>query len=158
MNNLMLNAALNYVRQGIPVFPCRLNKAPYTLHGFKDATTDEAQIRAWWTAWPDAMIGVPMGAASGLWALDVDRPKAEGDADGFASLKNLTAVHGELPATLVQQTPSGGVHYIFRYPQDGQKIPNSTSKVAEKIDVRGDGGYIIITPSVTVEGARYAFV
>jgi len=158
MNSSILNAALNYARQGIPVFPCRLDKKPLTPHGFKDATTDEAQILEWWTTWPGAMIGVPMGAASGLWALDIDCAKAEGDADGFASLQSLTGVHGDLSATRMQQTPSGGIHFIHRYPKDGQKIPNSTSKVAEKIDVRGDGGYIIIAPSVNADGKAYAFL
>src|SRR5262249_13355365 len=44
-----LDAALEYARKGLPVFPCSpLDKKPLTPHGFKDATTDEAQIRAWW--------------------------------------------------------------------------------------------------------------
>jgi Bifunctional DNA primase/polymerase, N-terminal len=49
-----LDAALRYANRGIPVFPCSpLDKKPLTPHGFKDATTDEAQIRAWWTQWPN---------------------------------------------------------------------------------------------------------
>ena len=46
----MFEAALQYARSGIPVFPCNpLDKKPLTPNGFYDATTDEAQITAWWT-------------------------------------------------------------------------------------------------------------
>ena len=51
--------------QNIPVFPCRADKKPYTEHGFKDASKNLEQIAEWWTKWPDALIGVPTGAASG---------------------------------------------------------------------------------------------
>jgi len=43
----LLEAALGYARRGWPVFPCKPDKAPYTPHGFKDATTDPAAIRQW---------------------------------------------------------------------------------------------------------------
>ena len=57
-----LDAALEYASGRMPVFPCNpLDKKPLTAHGFKDATTDEAQIRAWWTRWPNAMVGAPTG-------------------------------------------------------------------------------------------------
>ena len=66
-----LDAALEYARKGIPVFPCNpLDKKPLTSHGFKDATTDEAQIQAWWGRWPNAMVAAPTGA--GAWRLTAD--------------------------------------------------------------------------------------
>src|SRR5258708_4431274 len=57
-----LEYALAYARVGFAVFPCRpRGKEPITKHGFKDATRDEAQIRKWWTRWPDANIGIATG-------------------------------------------------------------------------------------------------
>ncbi|HYO90339.1 MAG TPA: bifunctional DNA primase/polymerase, partial [Pyrinomonadaceae bacterium] len=91
-----LTAALAYARRGWAVCPlhnpdteracscaagqeCRSpGKHPRTRRGLKDATTDEAQVRAWWRKWPHANIGLAMGKASGLVALDVD-PRAGGD-------------------------------------------------------------------------------
>ena len=56
----------------LPVFPCKPTKAPYTAHGFKDATLNLVQIREWFARWPDALVAVPTGAASKLLVVDVD--------------------------------------------------------------------------------------
>lgn len=69
-------AALAYAAKGVPVFPCDpAKKKPLTKHGFKEASTDPATIAEWWERWPNAMIGMPTGKASGVWVLDVDNPE-----------------------------------------------------------------------------------
>jgi len=108
-----LDDALEYVRKGLPVFPCSpLDKKPLTPHGFKDATTDEAQIRAWWGGWPNAMIAAPTGPASGAWVLDPDVDPVK-QLDGIAILNQLVAQHRPLPQTLTSITPRGGKHLFF---------------------------------------------
>ena len=67
----LLDAALWYAKQGAPVFPCKPNKRPYVEHGLLDATKDPEQIRAWWTRWPKANVGVATGDG-GLVVVDVD--------------------------------------------------------------------------------------
>jgi Bifunctional DNA primase/polymerase, N-terminal len=149
----MLDAALDYARQDIPVFPCRTqDKRPITANGFKDATTDEGQIRLWWTQYPSAMIGMPTGKASGMWVLDVDVDPSKG-IDGPKELEKLIAKNGPLPKTLTSATPRGGTHYFFVY--DNIVIKNSTSKLAPGLDVRGEGGYVILPPSVCDSGTPY---
>jgi hypothetical protein len=71
----MLEVALALAAGGLPVFPCALNKSPLTPAGFKARTTDESQIRRWWTSHSDAMPGIVPGDA-GLAALDVDTTQA----------------------------------------------------------------------------------
>jgi len=86
-----LEAALDYASRGMPVFPCNpLDKKPLTPNGFKDATKDEAQVRAWWQKWPNAMIGAPTGPASGMWVVDTDVDAGK-KIDGKATLNQLIA-------------------------------------------------------------------
>src|SRR5580704_15552269 len=109
----ILDSALHFAKYGWPVFPCAPADArPFTEHGFKDATTDEDQIRAWWKRYPSAMIGVPTGSASGMWVLDVDMKNGK---DGKQTLAALEAANGPLPLTVRSCTPSGGgCHNFFR--------------------------------------------
>jgi P4 family phage/plasmid primase-like protien len=153
-NHHALDHALKLAAAGKPVFPCRPNKAPFVKGGFEAATTDEKQIRAWWAKHPSAMIGMPTGPASGVWALDIDAAKVGENKDGYASLEELTAKYGPLPATRTHKTAGGGTHYLFRY--NGRDIRNSAGKVGVKIDVRGHGGYIIMPPSINAQGVPYA--
>ena len=70
----VLDAALEYASKGIPVFPCDpKTKKPLITNGFKGASTDEVEISKQWGRWPDAMIGAPTGAKSGMWVADVDK-------------------------------------------------------------------------------------
>ena len=135
------DAALAYAGRGIPVFRLRPGtKEPFHgSRGFYDATTDPEIIRRWWKQSPDANIGIPTGKASGVLALDVDDP---------TGLDALEAEHGKLPATRTHGTGSGGIHYLFRYPA-GETIKNSASKLAQGLDVRGEGGYVVAPPSRT---------
>lgn len=153
-----LRYALAYAEAGFPVFPCREDgdraKAPYTGSGFKEATTNSDQIKQWWAKWPHALIGVPMGAASGLWCLDIDRPKKQGDKDGLDSLQALLDKHGALPNTASQTSASGGKHYFFEYDQKCT-FSNRAGTIAPKIDIRGQGGYVIIAPSVIPNVGKY---
>jgi hypothetical protein len=146
----MQAAALDYVtHDDVPVFPCRPDKSPYTSNGFKDATRDEATIRHLWRKWPDAQIGIPTGEASDWLVLDID-PRHGGDA----SLSELIEAHGDLPQTLEARTGGGGHHIIFEYPK-GSNIRNSAGKLGEGIDVRAEGGYIVVAPSLHASGRRY---
>jgi hypothetical protein len=149
-----LDAALEYGRSGTPVFPCNpLDKKPLTPHGFKDASTDEAQIRAWWGKWPNAMIGAPTGAASGMWVVDTDKDPVK-NIDGEATLAQLVAQRGALPPTLTSVTPRGGRHLMFSW-DGGVEIRNSESKIGPGIDVRGNGGYVCLPPSRNANGGQY---
>jgi hypothetical protein len=150
----VFEAALDYARCGIPVFPCNsIDKRPLTSNGFKNATRDETQILGWWQQYPNAMIGAPMGPASGIWAIDLDLDPAK-KIDGKATLDQLTAQRGPLPPTWATVTPRGGRHLIFAW-DPNVDIRNSASKIGPGIDVRGNGGYICLPPSRNATGGAY---
>lgn len=157
----------------------RRAKAPLlpkeTSPGAKDgglwlASTEPSQIRAWWQRWPRALIGVRMGRDAGVFVVDLD-PKAH-DADTM--LRALAAFcGGVLPPCPVVRTQSGGLHLYFRYPADlpahpapgylsnrgglFAKVDAAPAEIREHVDVRGEGGYVIVPPSVLSDGNAYSW-
>lgn len=136
----LLAGALAIASRGWPAFPCKADKKPATVNGFKDASTDPEKIKTMFSRSSAALIGVPTGKLSGLIAIDVD---LHGNSDGTAW---YTEHFEERPPTLMHETQNGGCHIIYRTP-DGDPITNSAKKLANGVDVRGDGGYIIVPPS-----------
>ena len=93
MSTIMLDAALAYAARGMYVFPCKENqKIPKTSNGHLDATIDHHRIIAWWSAHPNANIGIAL-AKSGLIAIDVDSHQADCAWSAFSFGK-------EIPETL----------------------------------------------------------
>jgi hypothetical protein len=100
--------ALEYAAKGLAVLPMHTTKDgvcscsngtkcgnpgkhPWNLNGVKGASTNRKQIREWWTAHPEANIGIACGIKSNILALDVD-PRNGGED----SLDELKAKHGKL--------------------------------------------------------------
>src|SRR5947209_8483658 len=112
-----IDAALDYVGRGWPVFPVRFNtdplakKRPLTPHGMNDATRDEGRIREWWNRWSNAVPAILTGESSGIVALDIDiRP----GGSGFDSLDELGIT--QHPCAPTAHTPRGGCAVLFRWP------------------------------------------
>jgi len=140
-----LAPALEYASNGWPVFPLQpREKQPLGAlapHGCKDATTDLAQVIAWWTAAPDANIGVATGG--GRWVLDLD---------DFEARERLEAAGVTIPEGVPASTTGKGAHLWF-----AGDMGNRT-KVVEKVDVRGTGGYVVAPPSIHPNGSTYKWV
>jgi putative DNA primase/helicase len=157
----MAKAAQWYAANGFLVFPlhnapggkCSCGdlqcqnpgKHPRTAHGFKDATRDQDRIAAWWRRWPDANIGIPTGAASGLLVVDCD-PRNGGPADRSELIERC----GPIPDTAEAITGGGGRHLYLRYA--GGAVPKA---LAPGIDLKGDGGYVVAPPSIHASGNAY---
>lgn len=142
----LAGAAEWYAANGIAVFPLRpRDKAPLPgTHGFKDATTDLARVRAWWKATPDANIGVPTG--HGFDVIDVDPP------NGPLSLLELRDA-GVIPEILGKViTPRCGDHLYVKATGDG-----NSAGLLPGIDYRGLGGYVVAPPSIGANGVRYTW-
>lgn len=165
--NHLESAAQTYAHRGWPVIPlyylsegqCSCSrpncpspgKHPLTAHGITDATTDKNTIAQWWDQWPDANIGIATGRASGLVVLDIDPDKG-----GEESLGRLEQQLGPLPPTLRQWTGGGGFHLFFGHPSD-QVVRNSAGMLGPGLDVRGEGGYCVVPPSLHISGMPYAW-
>ncbi len=151
----MLDAAVDYARQGLCVSPLKPNaKTPLTEHGHKDATTDEAQIREWWTREPKANIGLVIGEEPNIIVFDVESVRGHG-VDGFATLTMLENTHGSLRKTYTVRTATSGGHFYFAYPDEfkGKLIKRA---LADGVELKYKG-YVVAPPSV-VNGTAYEII
>jgi len=149
--NTMAMHAVGYAKRGLYVFPAPLGKKQGILSAEKSngnrwgCSSDPNLVQRYFEKYRDANIGIACGPESGVFVVDVDTPEGH-DKDGIASLQQLEAEHGALPDTMMEKSPSGSLHYYFKYPKN-VTIKNSTSGVGVGIDIKGSGGMVIAAPS-----------
>jgi hypothetical protein len=163
----MLAAALDYALAGLLVLPLHAapggvcscgkpdcdsaGKHPRNSNGLTGASSDVAVVSEWWRRWPDANVGIRTGHESGIVVLDVDPRHG-----GIGSLETLKRKHGGIPTGPQVLTGSGGQHLYFAFPENG--IRNSAGKLGDGLDVRGDGGYVVVPPSRHETGNAYTWL
>ena len=141
--NTALARALKLADWGLPVFPCAATKRPTCPHGFKEATRDATAVRALWRDHPGPLIGVPTGAATGIFVLDADTAKHVTAAEWIERHAPY------LPETRSHRTRSGGLHLLFKH-RGG--LRNTQARLALGVDTRGDGGFILWWPAAIEHG------
>ena len=125
-------------------------KHPYSMlarNGSHSATKDAGVLAGWWAAHPQMNVGIATGAASGIVVIDID-PRNGGDITWQA----LCDKHGGEPETVQAMTGGGGRHLVFRH--DPERVIRSPGK---GVDVKGDGGLIVVEPSIHMSGKRYVW-
>lgn len=137
--------AVYYASKGIPVFPVAHNAKEPAIKGGRgclDATTDEAQIRAWWKKEPGANIG---GATGYLFdVIDVDEGQVGRDTIGKYE-KGISHI-----PTIVK-TVKGGFH-LYYSPCSIPLANRAKPRGLPGLDVRTKGGYVLLPPSYAVDG------
>jgi len=118
-------------------------------HGLNDATTDLAQVRAWWDQNPTANVGLNVGA-SGLVAVDVD-PR-HGGAATWAGLVTELGDVVDRTVTSVTGRGDGGGHRLYR--RNGKKVKSVEGALGAGVDTKSEGGYILLPPSIHPDTGR----
>src|SRR5262249_21913431 len=106
--------------------------------GLLDASNHRDTIATWWRSMPHANVGIRTGVESALVVLDVD------GAPGRQALGDLVADHPLCEASWAR-TGGGGWHAYFAHP--GSAVPSSAGRLGVRLDVRGEGGYVVAPPS-----------
>ena len=104
-----------------------------------ETSSDPAVIRKMFAHVHAEYVAMPTGSITGVSVLDID---VEKDCDGVSGFEWLNANRGLIPQTRTVQTPSGGLHYVLGHIEG---LPCSNNKIAQRVDVRGDGGYVIVS-------------
>jgi len=138
--NQNLIAALEYADSGWSVIP--IGKDKKTLikwESYQHTRATKEEIKAWFTRYPDANVGIVTGAISGIVVIDIDTPEK---------------IDYPLPLTVVSQTASGGRHIFCKHP--GQEVKNRV-RIVPNVDIRADGGYVVVPPSLLASGNQYVW-
>ena len=147
----LFDTALRNAGRGWKVFPCKpRDKKPLTVHGFKDATTDESQIREWWTTWPSANVAIATGD-SGVTVLDIDVGLA--DLEAFQAWRTATG----LPDTFTVHTgrrPDFGAQLYFTGTMQGCDWELNGCKG----QIKSLGGYVMAAGSLHPSGEAYEVI
>lgn len=158
MENTRINRcdiALAYAARGWSIIPLvpggkvpLLSKGQPQIYQKRIPTSDE--IKGWWTQWPDANIGIMTGPVSNLAVIDVDGEAGLQSASTMNLPSTLTVISGRLPF-------GSAKHLYFQYPEEGIRN-DQNGKLGEKVDIRGDGGYVVAPCSLHESGNYYTFV
>lgn len=117
----------------------------------KESLTEEI-VRKWWETFPEAQIALKCGRESGITVIDIDWLKnpedGQPDVQGSVMPDELA---GNLPASLMSTTGRRGKHIFYRF----ACVQNSAKKLHPQMDIRSEGGYIILPPSIHGNGNGY---
>lgn len=140
-------------------------------HGLYDATRDLDTIREWWARWPEANIGVRTGIdGCGYDVIDVDGRKGilsladwkHSDCPPHCSTADFCAATGPLPPIVARTFTPGDPREPGHEPGRHLFTPSTGAacgtEVLPGIDLRGDGGYVVVPPSVGPTGTRYSWI
>ena len=141
----MIKWAKWYCKQGFGVIPIKNKRPIIKWRQYQERQSTIEEIREWWGHTPNAQIGLVTGKHHNLTVVDLDSEDA---------ISKLNEVAGDSFMTLIAATPRGGQHWYFRYTPD---FANKAG-LAEHIDIRNDGGYIVAPPSVNSNSKPYQWL
>jgi len=145
----ILDAAISYAKSGLSVIPVtggkdkNLSKKPLeSWQEWQGKIPSESQIRKWWKRYPTANVGIVCGGVSGIVMVDAD------DKNAQAYIETI------VPSDTPRWDTSRGRHYMFKH--NGEK--NEQGVAGMKIDVRGEGGFVVAPPSIHFTGKVYEWI
>lgn len=145
----MIEQAIKYAKLKWPIFPANL-KSPAIKDWRTLATINPQKIASLFNVHHTG-IALATGKESGVIVVDIDNKNG---VNGFLALENAGV---ELPDTVSVLTPTGGRHYYFKF------IPNLKNSAGvlgsgSGVDIRTDGGLVILPPSMHPIGGTYEWM
>lgn len=111
---------------------------------YQDRLPETEEVVTWFTRWPSANIGVVTGKISNLVVFDLDSQKAF----------DYAKAQGGFPDTVRVKTGKGA-HVWMQHP--GFFVKPDVNKNLD-MDIRGDGGFVVVPPSFHGSGSQYQWI
>ena len=147
---MMTNYAEEYIDSGWSILPVKPeDKRPFMTNWLQYNHTRASKDMAinWFKALNNAGIGVVTGKISNMVVLDVES----------YCPTSIDELLKKYPTQMVSRTGSGGYHLFYQYPQGVPKVSNRVG-IFEGADLRADGGFIVLPPTVHPNGNRYEWI
>jgi putative DNA primase/helicase len=138
--------------EGLRLFPVAAREKTPLISDWSNQASDRSEnIELWSSRWPNSNWGVATGAGSGAFVVDFD------GEPGQRAIQYFTGAYGtEWLRTRTAKTPRG-LHLWYIWPDGETRIRNSAGKIAPGVDVRGEGGYVVVPPSIHPSGEKYTW-
>lgn len=146
----MIDLIKEYMSSGWSVLPVKPEeKRPYMTNWLQythERATDK-MVENWFRSLSGAGVGAVTGKISNIVVLDVENYCP-------TSIEDLLKKY---PTQMVAKTGSGGYHLFYQYPRNVGKISNRV-KIFEGADLRADGGFIVLPPTIHPNGNKYEWI
>ena len=148
MNNT--NIACEYVDNGWSILPVKPEeKRPYMTNWLQYTKTRASKqtVINWFNNLTGAGIGVVTGRVSNMVVLDIE-------SDCPYPIEDILRKY---PTQMYSRTGSGGYHLFYQYPTNIPRVANRVG-IFERADLRADGGFIVLPPTIHPSGGRYEWI
>lgn len=142
-----IDEILGYVDSGWSILPVKPEeKRPYMTNWLQYTKTraTKPMVENWFRSLSGAGVGAVTGRISNIIVLDVE---------SYCPTP-IEEILRKYPTQLISRTGSGGWHLFYQYPTSVPKVSNRV-KIFEGADLRADGGFIVLPPTVHPNGNRY---
>lgn len=140
----------DYIHSGWSILPVKPEeKRPYMTNWLQYTRTraPKEMVENWFNNLSGAGVGAVTGKISNIVVLDVES----------WCKTPIEELLKKFPTQMISKSGSGGYHLFYQYPVGRNKISNRVG-IFDGADLRADGGFIVLPPTVHPNGMRYEWV
>lgn len=139
-----------YVDSGWSILPVKPDeKRPYMANWLQYTRTRATRemVDSWFSSLSGAGVGVVTGKISNMVVLDVEN---------WCPVP-IDELLKKYPTQMVARSGGGGYHLFYNYPQNVGRVANRVG-IFEGADLRADGGFLVLPPTMHQSGRRYEWI
>lgn len=139
-----------YVDSGWSILPVKPDeKRPYMANWLQYTRTRATKdmVNNWFVSLSGAGVGVVTGRISNMVVLDIE---------SWCPVP-VDELLKKYPTQMIARSGGGGYHLFYQYPQNVGKVSNRVG-IFEGADLRADGGFLVLPPTMHQSGRRYEWV